>query len=325
MTHTASRRSSSLHPPCTPTAPSTASSGEVTEATPQNRSQPPTFGSWYGKDLKRYAAGLTVKGRRGLVFEPRRVDRLHPVSNASVTSPINALTKRDAYHNSNGLSDVWEGNPIVTPEKKARPKWKGKGKTTKIRQPIKSSTMLCRMLYLLTCEKLFLLWINSQQPVTRDEQDGKAMGKNHLFYVELAKAFVDKDWKTTADNSISVPSTHRFDSTPAPQDFIDLLAGFDLETTATVMRQALGRNGGGNVLFQPLQVSRSNPASRSIKSCDGNVLFQPLQVSRSNPARRSIKSCGAGGLSNRCVGGTEIELPAAVSQSLSTKAFASCT
>ena len=95
---------------------------------------------------------------------------------------------------------------------------------------IKSSSMLCRMLCLLTCEKLFRLWINSQQPGTHDEQDRKAMGKNHLFYVQLAKAFVDKDWETAAGNSISVPPTHRFDSPPAPQDFIDLLAGLDLET-----------------------------------------------------------------------------------------------
>ena len=108
-------------------------------------------------------------------------------------------------------------------------------------------------LCLLTCEKLFLLWMNSQQPVTRDEQDRKAMGKNHLFNVELAKAFVDEDWKTAAGNSISVPSTHRYDNPPTPQDLIDLLAGLDLQTPATVMRQALGRDDGGNVMFAPLQ------------------------------------------------------------------------
>ena len=79
------------------------------------------------------------------------------------------------------------------------------------------------------------------------------MGKNHLFYVELAKAFVDEDWKTAAGNSISVPSTHRYDNPPSPQDLIGLLTGLDLQTPATVMRQALGRDDDGNVLFEPLQ------------------------------------------------------------------------
>ena len=253
-----SDRSSPLNPPCTPTAPSAASyrdvsSGKGTDATPQKRSHPSNFGSWYGKDLKKYAADLTVKGR-GLVFGPGREDCLHSVSNASITSLITALTKREAYRNSNGLPNEWEKFPSVTPEKKTRPNSKGKGKGTNTRLPVKSNSMLCRMLCLLTCEKLFRLWMNSQQSVTRDEQDRKAiMGENHLLYVELAKAFVDEDWKTAAGNSISVRSTHRYDNPPAPQDLIDLLAGLDLQTPATVMRQALGRDDGGNIMFEPLQ------------------------------------------------------------------------
>ena len=128
----ASDRSSSLNSPCTPTAPSAApsrdvSSGKGTDATPQKRSHPPNFGSWYGKDLKKYAAGLTVKGR-GLVFGPGREDCLHPVSNASITSLITALTKREAYRNSNGLPNGWRNIRASRQKRRRDRNLKGKGR-----------------------------------------------------------------------------------------------------------------------------------------------------------------------------------------------------
>lgn len=85
------------------------------------------------------------------------------------------------------------------------------------------------------CERLFGLYVKSQQPPERAELGTKSIGSRRYFYKELAHAIVDKDWVSSTGASISLPCNHFKEavSSPALQASLE---GLSLVDTATVLK-----------------------------------------------------------------------------------------
>ena len=63
----------------------------------------------------------------------------------------------------------------------------------------------CRLLCVVNCDRILKLHVRSRNAPDREEQDRKAMGVNHEFITELAKAMVDPEYKDSNGNGISLP------------------------------------------------------------------------------------------------------------------------
>lgn len=164
---------------------------------------------------------------------------------------MNALVKRSNYTSGLGWEDEWARWPPVTPEKTPA---KTKSKVKRGELPRKSDGLLCRLICIMACERIFALYLDSNKPPTRDQQDRGAVDGSHAFHTAAAEAMIDYDFKTVNGNSIALISDHKSDRNPeAPEELFPLLDGLDLHTSAIILEQSLNRDDSGVYELRPLE------------------------------------------------------------------------
>lgn len=203
----------------------------------------PMWDLWPLPALK--AECVRLAGRRAsLKYAPLPEQVLPSPSNQNRGKLITALTKRAEWRKSLDLDPEWHfAQRDVTPEKK---KNQALGKAAKaLRKKAGSTTSItptqmscCRLVCLMLDPVLFELYVKSKGAAGRDEQDAKATGANHQFYVEVAKAMATEGWTSSTGNVISVPDTHEKDGL-APDSLKSQLAGVDLEGAAAAFQREL--------------------------------------------------------------------------------------
>lgn len=178
---------------------------------------------------------------------------LKSVTSATKKDLAKALVDRTAWRKDQGQSPEWKETPIgITPVKKAsakKPKVEGAGPP---KAPTPKRAYHCRLLAAMGDERLFALYTASRNNPTRAEQDAKAIGHRHPFYVELAKVMADRDWKDSNGNEISLPDDHKGD-TSAPDTLRSRLEGLDLISPADTLLGSLELGSDGKPDYEPLQ------------------------------------------------------------------------
>lgn len=210
----------------------------------------PMWDLWPLPNLKAECARLAGR-RASLKYGPLPEQVLASISNQNRGKLIYALTKRAEWRESLDLDPEWYFTPRdVTPQKK---KMAALGKVAKALRkkagPKISITptqmSCCRLVCLMLDPVLFELYVKSKGGAGRDEQDAKATGANHQFYVEVAKAMATVGWESSTGNAVSIPDTHEKDAL-APDTLKSHLAIVDLEGAAAAFQRELRTVFGGD-------------------------------------------------------------------------------
>lgn len=154
---------------------------------------------------------------------------------------VKALIKRADWRSQYDAEPEWAQTPLnLTPEKKKRNLEKrvanavrgcGVGEVDSSPEPSVNEGFLCRAVCLTLSPPLWDLYHSSKGKISRAEHDAKETGANHGFYVQLAEAMINVDWKDSNGNKPSVPSDHSADER-APECLLRQLRSVDLDGAA---------------------------------------------------------------------------------------------
>lgn len=114
-------------------------------------------------------------------------------------------------------SPEWEHWPPLTPNKETSNRGNTATTTTSLR--LTESLVARTMCIILSEYEIFKLFDVLGKPATRCDADRGATGKDHVFYLELAKVLAKVDWRSNNGSLVSLPSDHEKDMPPHPNIF----------------------------------------------------------------------------------------------------------
>lgn len=210
------------------------------------RTEKPLFHLWALPKLKKEAT-REAGPRSALRYGPLPEHELRQISNANKQDLVHALTARMEWVASLDQQPEWTEIPIgITPEKKkarqesriAVAAKKARGSTP---QGGSSQPHYCRLVCLTVHPDFngdYLCSRGGNEGVPRSEEDARAVGERHRFFVRVARAMATPNWRDSHGNPLSVPDDHSKDDR-ASDHLKSLLKNLDLEGSATSLQEEL--------------------------------------------------------------------------------------